>query len=536
MPQSIFYNGNIYTLDSENSMVQALAVRDGRILATGADGEILRLAHDQTRLVDLRGHAVIPGIFDSHIHVLQIGVKLTRIRLDECRSPGEMAELVHARAQETPPGQWIIGEGWNEARFDAARLPTRADIDWATDRHPVMLQRFFNTDLVNSVALRLAGITRHTLDPHQGRIEKDADGEPNGLIRAGAKPLVRDLLPQPTRDELVAAFRLAQEELHSFGITSALDPGLYPWEMRAYAAAYRQDQLRLRMNIMPSWHGFHEDETEAQLNARARELGVNSGLGDEWLRLGGLKMAIDGGTSPHTAFMYEPFEGESVVHDFNRLSTDNLLAYFGAAQELGWDVGIHVCGDRALDMVTAAFAQVARDIPWPDARHSAIHAYFPSPEALARMAKHNIAAVIQSTFLYWEGDDIFRDVGRYRAANYKPARAYLDHGVRVMASSDAPSTVSANPFPALYALVTRKNNLGHTVAPDQALTREEALRAYTINGAWLTREERLKGTLEPGKVADFAVLDRDYFTVAQEEIKEICPLMTVLDGLAVFEA
>ncbi len=535
MPQTIFYNGNVHTLDANSSVVQAVAVEHGRILATGRDEEIRRLADAQTRQIDLRGSTVIPGLFDSHIHVLQIGIKLTRIRLDECRSPGEMAELVRVKAQETPPGAWIIGEGWNEARFDEPRLPTRADIDWATDQHPVMLQRFFNTDLVNGVALKLAGITRHTPDPVQGRIEKAAGGEPNGLIRAAAKRLLRDLLPPPSQDDLVAALRLAQDELHRFGITSALDPGLYPWEMRAYQAAYRAGHLRLRMNIMPNWHGFREDESVAQLEARARELGVNSGLGDEWLRLGGLKMAIDGGTSPHTAFMYESFEGESEVHDFNRLSTDKLLDYFQTAQALGWDVGIHVCGDRALDMVTAAFAQVARETPWPDARHSAIHAYFPSDEALAHMAEHNIAAVIQPTFLYWEGDDIFHDVGERRAANYKPARKYLDHGVRLTASSDAPSTVSSNPFPALYALVTRKNNLGHPVAADQALSREEALRAYTISGTWLTREEEIKGSLEPGKVADLVVLDRDYFTVSEEEIKEIRPLITVVGGERVFE-
>jgi predicted amidohydrolase YtcJ len=203
---------------------------------------------------------------------------------------------------------------------------------------------------------------------------------------------------------------------------------------------------------MPSWHGFREEETEAELEARARSLGLRSGLGDEWLRLGGMKMAIDGGTSSHTAFMHEPFEGETEVRNFNRLDPATLRRHFRTAQELGWDVGIHTTGDRAMDMVVDAFAAVAREVSWPDARHNVIHAYFPSDRALRQMGEHRIGAVIQPTFLYWEGDMIFRDVGERRAANYKPARKYLDHGVVVCANSDIPSTVSMNPFVGLYAL------------------------------------------------------------------------------------
>ena len=285
---------------------------------------------------------------------------------------------------------------------------------------------------------------------------------------------------------------------------------------------------------MPSWHGFREEEAEAELEQRARAVGLASGVGDEWLRLGGLKMAIDGGTSSHTAFMYEPFAGEATVGDFNRLDPATLRRHFRTAQELGWDVGIHTCGDRAMDMVVDAFADVARAIPRPDARHNVIHAYFPSDRALAQMAEHRIAAVIQPTFLYWEGDMIFRDVGERRAANYKPARKYLDAGVVLCANSDIPSTVSPNPWVGLYALVTRKNNLGHFVAADQAISRQEALHAYTAAGAWLTREEGDKGTLAPGMLADLVVIDRDYFAVADEEIKEIKVVMTVVGGEIVY--
>lgn len=545
-PDAIFHNARIYTLEPRQPQAEAVAIKDGRFLASGHDAAITPLAAAHTRVIDLQGATVLPGIFDSHNHLQQVGVKLTRVRLDECRSPAEMMELVRERAQVTPPGGWIVGEGWNENNFTgqaANRLPTRADIDGATGEHPVILMRFFNTDVVNSVALRLGGIDRNTPDPKGGKIERDAGGEPNGLLRASAKLFVRNLLPRPTPSELQTAIRLGCAKMNRFGITSVVDPGLYPWEMAAYqsffagrAAAQGDGKAApiVRVNMMPSWHGFREEEDAAELDARATALGVRSGLGDDWLRLGGLKMAIDGGTSSHTALMYEPFAGETAVGDFTRLPPAELRRCFALAQELGWDVGIHTCGDRAMDLVVDAFAAVAKAHPWADARHNVIHAYFPSERALEQMAEHRIAAVIQPTFLYWEGDMIFRDVGARRAANYKPARKYLDHGVVLCANSDIPSTVSPNPFVGLYALVTRRNNLGHLVGGDQAISRQEALHAYTAAGAWLTREEHLKGTIAPGKLADLVVIDRDYFTVPEAEIKDIDIVMTVVGGEIVY--
>jgi predicted amidohydrolase YtcJ len=535
-PDLIALNGRIYALDAADTIAQAIAIKDGRFLAIGSDAEIERLAGASTQRVDLAGRAVIPGIFDSHVHMLEVGAKLSMLRLDECTSAEQMMELVRARADETPPGNWIIGQGWNEANFAGGRLPTRADIDPATAEHPVVLMRFFNTDLVNSHALHLAGITRHTADPSNGKIERDATGEPNGLLRASAKALVRCLIPKPTMEQMQQSIRSGCAHLHRFGITSIVEPGLQPQEIRAYQAVYQEGALSMRVNVMPSWHGFLEEESEAQLDYRAKELGIHSGIGDEWLRIGALKMAIDGGTTPHTAYMYEPYEGDTELVAFNRLEVDALQHYFRTAQELGWDVGIHCCGDHAQDLAVDTFAAVARAVPRRDARHSIIHAYFPTPRALGQMAQYRIAAVIQPTFIYWEGDLLFRDVGARRAANYKPARKYLKHGVVTIASSDDPSTVSADPFVALYALVTRQNKLGQSIAPQEAISRKEALRAYTLGGTWLTREEHLKGSIEVGKLADLAVLDRDYFAVPDAAIKDIQVDLTMVGGKVVMKS
>ena len=198
-------------------------------------------------------------------------------------------------------------------------------------------------------------------------------------------------------------------------------------------------------------------------------------------------------------------------------------------------MGIHCCGDAAQDTAVDTFAQVASEVPRPDTRHNIVHAYFPTEKALDQMVGYDIAAVLQPTFIYWEGDLLFRDVGEKRALNYKPARKYLDRGVVVTSSSDVTSTVSANHFISLYALVTRKNKLGQSIAPQEAISREEALRTYTVAGTWLTREERLKGTIEVGKLADMVVLDRDYFAVPDEEIKEIQVDFTIVDGKVMWE-
>lgn len=532
-PDLIIYNAVVYTLHRELPQCSAVACKDGRIVAIGDDAAVLALAGQATRRMDLNGRAVIPGIHDAHNHMLEMGLKLQRIGLDDCTSIAGMFERVRAAAAVTPLGHWIIGEGWNESLFQKGRLPNRHDLDAATTAHPVLLKRFFNMDVVNSRALELAGITASTPDPVGGKIEREADGTPSGILRAAAKELCRRLIPRPTQDACVEALDMAGRAYLAYGITSILDPGLQPWEIQSYLAARRASRLPVRVNLLISWHGFRESETRSELDARARALGGLSGLGDEWLRIGGLKMAIDGGTTSHTAWMFQPFVGEDRVYDYNRLDPEDLREFFTLGHTLGWDIGIHAIGDRAHHEAARAFADVLAAHP-AEHRHNLIHGYFATEESLQHMARYGLAVVIQPTFIYYEGDDLFRDVGPELAARYKPMRTYLDRGIRVIATSDVPSTVHFNPFIGLYSLVTRKTWKGTLIAPDQAVSREEALFAYTVAGSWLTREEHLKGPLAPGFLADMVVLDRDYFTCPVEEIKEIQVEMTILGGRVVY--
>ncbi|MCX7859446.1 MAG: amidohydrolase [Chloroflexus sp.] len=533
-PDLILHNAVIYTLHPDLPRCSAIACKDGRVVAVGDDADVLALAGRATRRIDLGGRTVIPGINDAHNHMLEMGLKLRRIGLDDCASIAELVERVRAVAVNTPAGQWIVGEGWNESLFCEGRLPNRHDLDAATTAHPVLLKRFFNMDVVNTRALELAGVTAATPDPAGGKIEREADGTPSGVLRAAAKELCRRLLPAPTQAECIAALEAAGKAYLAHGITSILDPGLQPWEIQAYLAARRAGRLPVRANLLVSWHGFRESETRAELEARAAAFGGLSGLGDEWLRIGALKMAIDGGTTSHTAWMFQPFLGEDRVYDYNRLDPEELVEFFTRGHTLGWDIGIHAIGDRAHHEAARAFAEVIAAHPC-EHRHNLIHGYFATEESLQHMAQYGLAVVIQPTFIYYEGDDLFRDVGPELAARYKPMRTYLERGIRVVATSDVPSTVHFNPFIGLYALVTRKSWKGTPIAPDQAVSREEALYAYTVAGAWLTREEHLKGPLAPGMLADMAVLDRDYFTCPAEEIKDIRVEMTILGGQVVYE-
>jgi predicted amidohydrolase YtcJ len=529
-PDLILFNGHIATLHADLPRASAIACKDGRVHAVGDDDAVRALAGPATELIDLGGRTVVPGINDAHNHMLELGLKLSKLQLESCTSIAEMVELLRAWADRTPEGEWIVGEGWNESLFAEGRLPSRLDLDAATTRHPVLLKRFFNMDVVNSRALELAGVTADTPDPAGGRIEHLPDGTPSGILRAAAKVAVRSLLPRPTEQECVAALDAAGRAYLAHGITSVLEPGLEPWEIRAYLQARRQGTLHQRANLMPSWHGFREGDDPRVLDDRAAGLGLFSGFGDEWLSLGALKMAVDGGTTSRTAWMFQPFVGENKVHDYNRLDPEDLREFFGRGHELGWDIGIHAIGDRAHHESALAFADTLAGSQRADHRHNLIHAYFATEESLQHMARHGIAAVIQPTFIYYEGDDLFRDVGEELAHRYKPMRTYLDRGIRVVATSDIPSTVHYNPFVGLYSLVTRRTWKGTPIAPQEAVTREEALHAYTVAGAWLTREEGIKGPLAPGYLADLAVLDRDYFTCPEEEIKEIAVELTVVGG------
>ncbi len=535
---SIYHNARIYTVDPEDSTAEAIAVAGERIVAIGSRDMVGRAGDSQTSWVDLEGRTVIPGIVDSHNHVITAGIFMAGVLLFSATSIGQLQELLAARVAEAEPGQWVLGGGWIENQFDEWRMPTRDDLDPVSPHNPVLLSRLFGMSLVNSRALELAGIGRDTPDPHGGSIDRDpATGAATGILRGTALELVRGKIPLGDSGQQLGFMRdcilRAGQEYLRWGITSVIDPGVTPLGMRAYQGLLVDGLLPLRVNMMPVWHGLRAGPHQDELAGRIDHLGVYTGFGDHWLKLGALKMAVDGGLGSQTSLMYEPYLDKTKSQVPLRLDIERLQEYIRAGHQAGWSIGIHTCGDLAQDRALEAFDAVVgtkRDTGLR--RHNIIHGYFPTERALELMAQHRIAVSAQPGFIWVEGDLYLTAVSEEKAASFTPLRTYIDHGILVAANSDMTSA-HYNPFWGMHSALTRTTSRGRVLGPDECLSRAQTLRAFTLNGAALAGEERLKGSLEVGKLADFAVLDRDIMRVPDQEIRDTRVLTTVLGGKVV---
>lgn len=550
----ILHSGNIYTLDPHTPRANALAVKDGKIVAVGRNDEILALRREETRCVDLLGKTVIPGFNDCHNHLISAGLRLGELWLFGDRSIASIKEKLAAKVKEVPEGEWIQGVGWLETLFEEKRFPNKWDLDEVAPNHPVCLDRIFNMIVCNSKALEMAGITADTPNPPLGQIDKDPEtGEPTGIIRDRAKSLLTeargmkmstwDLVAGKDDEELLQKFRKAivraGREYVQNGITSVCDPGLDPLRMLAYNQSLRAGELPLRVTMMPEWYGFsfghscHFDE--AVLSERMEHWGYTTGFGNEWLRVGPLKMSLDGGLGSGGAYLWEPYVGEKEVKVHLRVPPEKLADRVYAGHKNGWSVGIHCIGDRGQDLICDAYREAQRRMPRQDVRHSIIHAYFPTEKALSIMKEYDISANVQPVFLYMQGDKYPGLVGLERAHRFKPLRTYLDRGIRVACNSDVP-TGYINPFVGLYTAVTRKTVNGLQLGEAERISVEEALPLFTKNGAYYTFEEDIKGVLRPGMLADMAVLDRDILAIDPEELLSVKVKMTIIGGNIVWEA
>lgn len=537
-PDVVFINGKIHTVDPQNRTVEAVAISGNRFSATGTTEEVLALASPQTRVVDLKGACVIPGIMDSHNHVFDAGTLLDGVMLFGARSIAEMQDRVRNAVEHKQESGWVLGGGWIESQFIEYRLPTRHDLDVAAPHNPVLLDRLFGACVVNSAALKLAGIDRNTPDPERGQIDRDEKGEPTGILRNGAQSIVFDVIPrgdvQEEVGELERLAKLALSDYPRYGITSLLDPGVSPLGMRAYQNLYNDGDLNIRVNMMPTWYGLNSTEGK-DLSSFIDIFGAYSGFGNEWLNVGALKMAIDGGLGSKTAMCHEPFLDGSRSTIPLRLDLDKLEEYFRAAQTAGWSVGIHCCGDLAQDIALETFDKVISEIPNPRARHNIIHGYLPTPKALDIMQKHNIGVSTQPGFMYVEGDIYFDVVEQERIDYFKPLKTYQQFGIMTSCNSDVISA-HYNPFLGMYAAVARKTSQGRSLGEKERIDRKSMLRMFTINGAYFAFNDHLIGSIEAGKLADMVVLSDDIYTVAEEDILNMSVKMTVIDGKIVYQA
>ena len=558
----VIINGKIVTVDKEFSIAQAVAVKDSKIIAVGKNEDLKELVGKNTKVLDLKGKTVLPGINDTHIHAAAFGGTRPPLVLDvgypTVKSITEIVKTVSEKVKAVQPGEWIQGFGWDkgyldECLKDPARHPTRWDLDSVSPNNPVCLNDFSTHVIwVNTKALELAEITKTTPLPSGGEIVKDpATGEPTGLLmELPAEGLVMRVIPPWSREQKRAAILSAMKELNSLGITSITEGALGPGGtgslggllgaecISIYNELYSEGKLTLRVSIMLLF-GEYGSGSLKDLQHGLPYIGIHTGFGNEWLKIAGAKIFADGIPPNKTAWMHEEYvgggngalvlPGETDEERYNELI--NMLVY---AHKCGFQVGIHATGDRAIDACVDGFIKAMQEKPW-DARHYIIHSDFTSDEYAKRMARHNIGACVQSGIKWTISDYMDSLVGEQRSARQWPLRTLIDAGVHVAESSDGPC-MYPNWKQVVEAAVLRESKAtGKVSGPEQCITVEEAIRAFTIESAWQDHMENIKGSIEIGKLADFCVLDEDILTVDPHQIKDIRTLMTIVGGKIVYD-
>ncbi len=524
----VLYNGNIVTLDASQPRVSAIAIRDNRIVACGSETDILALASADTIRQDVGGYTVIPGLTDAHIHWEQTARGLTQVNVFEVPDKSIAVERVAARVAKTPAGEWITGYGWFQDIWQGTAFPSAADLDAVAPNHPVFLiAKSFHAAWVNSYALRLCGITASTPDPEGGQIVHDAQGNPTGLLlELAAMDLARSHIPLFTPDQIADQMKTAQDLALSYGLT-----GLHDFDepscLNAMQILRERGELGIRFlkNINKSW-----------LNA-AIDSGLRFGLGDDWIRIGALKMFADGALGPHTAAMIDPYIGEPDNYGITTIEKEEMIELMSRASAAGLPSTVHAIGDRAVHDVLDGFEivraeEAKRGESRASRRHRIEHVQVIHPNDVHRLAELDIIASMQplhATSDMLTADRVWGD--RSRLA-YNP-RVQLDQGVTVAFGSDSP-VEPFEPLKGIHAAVTRQRPDGSPGEngwyPEARLTVDEALRGFTTGAAYAAGMESRLGKLTPGFLADLVVLDRDLYTVHPFDILNTKIVGTMVDG------
>jgi hypothetical protein len=510
--------------------VSHLAIFGGRVLAAGGD-ELDALVGPETRVVELEGRFASPGLYDAHMHLLPLGLAMAQLDLRPKAAPTLDALLAAVRdeALSRPPGTWIVGRGYDHAKLDVGRHPSRRELDAVAPEHPVYLVRACgHVAVCNAKALELADITAATPSPPGGLIEV-RDGELTGLVAETARRPVQALLPAASEDDLVEAIARAGDHCASFGITSVMDAAVGMRmgfaEIGAYHRAKREGRLPVRVDLCLL--GGEDGIVE-----RCFEAGLVTGTGDDELMVGPVKIFTDGSAGGRTAAMRAPYQGGG--HGLLTLDDHVLDGFVRDYHERGYQMALHAIGDAAIEQVLNAYEKALAAKPWPDRRHRIEHCGFNDEQQIRRLAALGVQPVPQPVFVYDFGDLYVDHLGEARAARSYPMRRWTSAGLLPAASSDCPVS-DCDPFVNLYTMTTRRTERGTVVGGQEALTAEEALAAYTYNGAYVGRAEHVKGRLLPGQLADVAVFDTDLLQDEPEAVLQAACVLTLKGGAVTFD-
>jgi len=524
-PDTILVNGHIVTVDARFSIAQAVAIAGGRFTAVGTDADIRKLAGANTTTVDLHGQTVIPGLADDHLHDAGGG---PGVDLSRARSIPDVLAAIAARVRSSRPGDVVVtNSDWHEAQLKEHRLPYRNDLDTVSPANPVVVVRGGHEYILNSAALAKWNITKDTPQQPGGRITRDASGDLNGELIDRAKALVR-LPPSPplTIDALVEQHR----KLNAAGLTSIRYPGASPEQYRLLQEMKRRGMLTIRVNQLMRYNA----DTGEKMRAAIAAANIAPDEGDEWLRIGGMKLGVDGGFEG--GWMREPYVEPWGEHGtFRGVNTMRQAAYTDvvkALNRLGWRVATHAVGDAAIDEVLAAYEAANEEQSIAGRRWTIEHGFIPQMDQLPRMKKLGLVISAQD-HLYLAGPSLVNYWGPKRAALTTPMRTYIDQGFVVAGGTDS-AVVPYPPLWVFYHFVSRDTISGGVMGADQKISRKEALQVETINNAYLTFEERIKGSIEPGKLADLVVLPEDILTCPEKHIEQMNVVMTMVGGTVVY--
>ncbi|MFB0508570.1 MAG: amidohydrolase [Thermodesulfobacteriota bacterium] len=531
----IFSGGAVITMeDPIEARSLDLAMADGRILAMGDGGELSDLEGPDTRIIDVKNKTLMPGLIDSHNHMVRFGENLQLVEVSPSKVNGldDILAQLKDRAADTPPGKWVKAWGYDDTRLKEKRHPTRKDLDRVCPDHPVSVMRTcMHVMAVNSMALKMAGITSETLDPEGGEIGRDKSGQPNGILfELGAMNLVNRLIPYPTTAECAQFLRLASEVYVSQGLTLVTEAGAgwsgNPNEAAGFQVAWQSGDLmpRVSMGLMEETHSIFPQKGGT---------GLFTGFGDDHLWIGPAKFVADGGVGPRTAALTQPYE-DSDYCGFMCENPESLTERMEQAHTSGFQLSVHAIGDQTIDMVLSAYESILARYPRPH-RHRMEHVMVCRPDFLPRIRKLGIISVVQPAFLYYLGDTFIKNLGEERMRYTIPMKSMIENGITVAGSSDRPVT-EGNPWTAIWSAVNRTTATGRPINPEQGLTVAEALQLYTSKGAYTNYAENRVGSLSPGKLADIIVLDENPLEIDPKRLKDIHVNRTFISGKEVYKA
>lgn len=543
----IYRNGNIITVSAAKPSAQAVAIRGNRFLAVGSNEEVLRHRTAATKVVDLQGRTVVPGLIESHGHPTGAALSEREGPVPTIHSIADIQTYIRAQAKTVPATGIIFVPKVYASRLKERRYPNRHELDQAAPGRAAMCDNGY-ASVLNSVLLERAGIGRNTPQPPNGKIIKDDKGEPTGVV-LGAPNLLAKFRQSRARThaDMIWAIHEMQKAYNAVGITTVFDRLQGAEGFRAYQEVRNKGELTVRTNVT---YYMTASGTPADVAAEVRRIPFTTGWGDDWLRVGPLKTTVDGGILIGTAYLREPYGNNTQIYGYSdpdyrgvlALPKENLFAMVETANELGWQLTSHATGGGALDVLLEAYEAADKKKSIKGRRFNVMHANFPNAQAVERAKRLGVVFDSQIAWLHADGDALKDVFGPERMSYFLPFRTLLDNGLPVVGGSDhmikfdpREAINPYHPFYGMWMAITRKTVSGAVLNPEQRITREEALRLWTINGAWNGFDEKVKGSIEPGKLADMVVITKNYLTCPVDEIRDIEAVQTIVDGKVVYD-